>query len=188
MCSEELSVWDIWQPAEATKTARQARASLIIFFSRFLQNFKQTANSSAKYFNYSEIRWIWQRGLSSAADRIANRVSLRSQNADRFSMFTSKDTEANSGVELINAGSKFGSGTGNLNDFRSIEVKPRPSQLAYFNAVSSKNSNKKGGLQSRQIHVEDYEIRFNKLLSQSAIRKNQVSYGVDNPLTTELDR
>lgn len=103
-------------------------------------------------------------------------------------MFTSKETEANSGVELINAGSKFGSGTGNLNDFRSIEVKPRPSQLAYFNAVSSKNSNKKGGLQSRQIHVEDYEIRFNKLLSQSAIRKNQVSYGVDNPLTTELDR
>ena len=66
---------------------------------------------------------------------------------------------------MINSGSKFGPVSGSLTDFRSIEVKPRPSHLAYYNAVSSKNSNKKRGLQSRQINVDDYEIRFNKLLS-----------------------
>lgn len=65
----------------------------------------------------------------------------------------------------MNASSKYGYKRNNLNNFRSIEVKPRASNLTYYNAVSSKNSTKKKKLYSRKSNFDDYEARFNKLIS-----------------------
>jgi hypothetical protein len=84
----------------------------------------------------------------------------------------------------MNASSKYGYNRTHLNNFRSIEVKPRTSNLAYYNAISSKNSTKKRKLYSRKSKFDDYEARFNKLISQSALRRTKVRVSCPSKLSS----
>lgn len=79
----------------------------------------------------------------------------------------------------MNASTKYGYNRSNIKNFRSIEVKPRNSHLLYYNNMSSKNSQRKKKLNTRKSKVEDYEARFNKLISQSALRRTKVSPMID---------
>lgn len=85
------------------------------------------------------------------------------------------------GVEFLNATNKYTFQRNKIQNFRSIEIKPRNTTLSYFNDLnnnSKKKTRKRKFTSSKSRNIEKYETRFNNLLSQSAIRRNNVSGSV----------